>query len=665
MIQNTYYKRNKKNMNTKLVSFDIFDTLITRTVVKPQTIFRIMQEVLCTDYNYSDINNTLRTNFSYIRINAEPFVSENLRINKNKKEISIDDIYEFLQTNYILSDEQRIKLKELELKIEKNNIVPIMSNIDKLNDFYQKGYSIILISDMYLSSKQIRELLIPFGDIFKNIKIYVSNEQNASKNHGLLYKIVKKEYPNITSWLHIGDNFLLDLVWAKLNDIKTKHVKLPALLPHEKYLLKEIKNNFKIEMIIGCARALRLENSNEKYIYGVSFAAPILYNYVKWVLEQCISSGITNIYFVARDGYILKKIADIIIKESNYKVDTHYFYSSRIATRVITKDTYDKYVECIMIEYNNKPIKKILSAFNITKENLSSIGYDCKISVNELYQELVNNPKLKQLVIEKNKDKADLYEAYLEQELSQNDKKMAFVDSNGTGKTQDLLATTWNSKHECKIYNFYLFNTITVQQQPNSIKCSYYSSCKYISYWIELLCRSPECQTIGYKYDSEKIVPIFSMHENNYIMQWGFNDYLQGIVDYTKTIEELQKKNNILISNIELFIYISKYIIGMCDKKTADIFGSVPFSDAECEDKHSEGAPKITFKNLFVSKHLDYLSINRCNPFIKPLVKCLKYVFSPTTYAYISKSKKLAFLKIGKLKIDISHIIWKKNYDCK
>ena len=44
--------------------------------------------------------------------------------------------------------------------------------------------------------------------------------------------------------------------------------------------------------------------------------------------------GIQKLFFIARDGYILKKIADILIEKYRYPIATVYLYGSRKAWRL-------------------------------------------------------------------------------------------------------------------------------------------------------------------------------------------------------------------------------------------------------------------------------------------------------------------------------------------
>ena len=107
-----------------LYSFDIFDTIITRKVAKPNGIFALMQNVINSNSDYADLPQDVKTNFFKYRTNAE---YRQRRLNvlwKEDKEITFEQIYKDIQETYFLSDVQIEKLKELELNLEYENIIP-------------------------------------------------------------------------------------------------------------------------------------------------------------------------------------------------------------------------------------------------------------------------------------------------------------------------------------------------------------------------------------------------------------------------------------------------------------------------------------------------------------------------------------------------------------
>lgn len=574
----------------KLVSFDIFDTLITRNTATTSAIFYIMQQLLQNDVS-QNFGTDFIENFVYIRQNSEKFIRENLRINENKSEITLDDIYQYIQTNHSLTHTQTEYIKELEIVTEEKNIVPINENINAIKNYKANGYNVILISDMYLPQNIIKKFLLKFDEVFNDTEIYVSCEYNKKKSNGSMYELIKQKY-SPKFWLHIGDNIKSDIFVPLMKGIKVKLFNKTKLTSFEKFLLKKHNSNYKINVLIGCAKVLRLENTNPIYCFGSSFAALILYMYIKWVLQQCEVLGIRHLYFVARDGYILKEIADKIIVDN--KFITHYFYTSRQACK------------------------------NIQQTN----------NVNILY-------------------------TYLNQEITPEENEVAFIDINGSGKTQDYITQVLNAKRKCITHNFYLHNITTVMQSDKSVKHAMIPLCNTED-WIEYLCRCPQTQTIGYKFNDEsQVLPILAENSVANIIEWGFNDYLKGILDFIQIARKVEQNNDLSLIELSIFDYMNEYIHEHLDKKTADIIGSIPFETKSAENKYSIVAPKINVFNIMYPKYTDYIAVARCNKFVRPFAKLVKTVINPRTYGFINKDKKLAYFKIFNLKISIAKIIWR------
>src|SRR5699024_7124070 len=52
------------------------------------------------------------------------------------------------------------------------------------------------------------------------------------------------------------------------------------------------------------------------------------------VLQHALKHGYKDLYFISRDGYFLKKIADVLINKLKLPLNTKYIYGSRKAWRV-------------------------------------------------------------------------------------------------------------------------------------------------------------------------------------------------------------------------------------------------------------------------------------------------------------------------------------------
>lgn len=68
-------------------------------------------------------------------------------------------------------------------------------------------------------------------------------------------------------------------------------------------------------------------NIFDAYDIGYMFCAPIITDFVIWFHKQVRERNLSNVWFCARDGYLLKELYDII----NENQDSQYFLTSRMA----------------------------------------------------------------------------------------------------------------------------------------------------------------------------------------------------------------------------------------------------------------------------------------------------------------------------------------------
>ena len=316
-----HYRNSKKFKcidKYKVVSFDIFDTLITRNLNKPTDVFELIQKKLNeTNFKISD--------FKEKRIQAEMTVR-----NKNeKKEITLDDIYNELSFEYSL--EQTKFLKELEIECELDICEKNYSFYELYNYCKKNNKIIIIISDMYLNKKYIEDILQK--NEIEYDKIYISSELSLTKRDGDIYKFVLEDLKiNKNEIIHFGDNFKSDYLKAKMMGVKSKIVK------YNKQIWINSNETSKLEY--ACMQNFinnhlnKIEYINKSYFWklGYQIFGPLLYAYAKWLEKNFKSNCFDKICFLSRDGYIMEKAFNIINKE----FDTMYLYASRRALIVPT-----------------------------------------------------------------------------------------------------------------------------------------------------------------------------------------------------------------------------------------------------------------------------------------------------------------------------------------
>lgn len=665
----------KANKEYKLYSFDIFDTLITRKVATPKGIFVLMKDIINQSPQFADLPNDVKTNFFNYRTNSEFYLRQINNQWNDGKDISLDMIYNHIQHTYFLTNEQTQAIKELEIQLELDNIIPIKENIEKLKVLLEKGKRVVLISDMYLPEYIIKEMLLKCDPVLCQVKLYLSSTLGFMKTKQALFHYVKEqENVEFREWTHMGDNKFADFFCARKLGIKAVLYPYVKFKEYEKSLLVANSQNSFVQISLGCAKNIRLNKfpNDEKAQLGASLAGPILFPYIYWLLDQAQKRGIERLYFIARDGYILKLIADLIIKENNLPIKTKYIYGSRKAWRISALNLDDDELYRQFIQFTMYEPKKVNQAFGLTKEEFLSIlpknlhNYSTHKPDNRLAEYLYENKDVLKFAIEKNKAQKECVINYLKNTIDCTDDKFAFVDLDGSGLTQNCLARLISNFFNQNIKSFYYAVTPACCRSLNLEKYYYYTLKRgNMGNMLELLTRAPHGQTLKYADKNEDYKPILEQIDVENFKAWGFDNYINGMLEYCNLLNQNKYKYIQLDNQVILDKYIN-YLFLSIDKNTATLLGSIVHTSYGKES--DEFAPKLNvfdaFHYLFRKKvdtdNLMY-SKARSNKFVNSIIeyrqahpKFRKELIN----LYINKTQQDAVFTILGIRISFSHLIW-------
>jgi hypothetical protein len=133
-------------------------------------------------------------------------------------------------------------------------------------------------------------------------------------------------------------------------------------------------------LLAGMSRLTRLQSQqtspHKQVIWDTTASAigPILFGYVHWCLLKAQKQGIKRLYFVARDGQILHKIAQVICSNWNYDIDCRYFYGSRQAWHAPALKEIGKFENSWI--FNNTTflsVDAVCQRVNITPEQIKCV----------------------------------------------------------------------------------------------------------------------------------------------------------------------------------------------------------------------------------------------------------------------------------------------------
>lgn len=289
-----------------IISFDIFDTLLCRTVATPQSVW---------EYLESWEN---KPGFSQARLQADHI--SYAKATERGGETTIEEAYD-------LMDESYKGLLDKELSLERRILSANIEMLDLWNRAGKDGKIRVLTSDMYLPKRFLESVLTENGITGWN-HLYLSRDYNARKTTGALYKVIMKDFNVLPEQiLHIGDNEYSDITIPLSLGIKAIHY--PKIIERtyiEFPFLKSIDSH--VSGTLGLAwHEFSYNNPNHTYWNKLGFilGGVLGYIYVKWIVDVSHKLGKDRILFVARDGYILQKICTELFPE----LRTNYIYAPR------------------------------------------------------------------------------------------------------------------------------------------------------------------------------------------------------------------------------------------------------------------------------------------------------------------------------------------------
>jgi len=561
---------------TKVVSFDLFDTLVVRPFYVPSDMFQLLDKEFIEKSNCNSI-----VKFSKIRKDVEIFLrGENWR--KNIHEVTLKEIYNYIQTKYSV-DKKIINYfmnREIEMELEFCKKRKTGYDLYLLAKEFNK--KVIVTSDIYLDKETIEKILK--NNDYEINKVYLSSVIKKTKAEGDLYSFVlEHEKINPTEMIHIGDNYKSDVEKAKEKDINALH--LPRTV--DKFMnsnncgtfyeymkmfnvdTRPYIDNFGVRCSIALVANKFFDNPFVNFCEGSTFNAnPFLLGYYglgmnilsigNWLLSDTKKKKITSLSFMARDGLIPMKATEIIKKETNINksIDLKYIYVSRKALMPLVIDSKISLnmLNTYLTSYtkiNPMDVLKQLKVILKDAEKEKYVKFVRKNGYNENhnfkdYDEFIC---FLQLLYDEWYDKKkyltyyNLAKKYLEEFYSDNS---ATFDIGYSGKPESLI-----TKIIGKPVHTYFVHTNSSEAYNNSC-LSEYELNTFIDFKPtltgtirELLYSDIHPSCVGYEYDEEnkKTIPVFGKEEsytyfNIDIINSIQNSSLEFVKDFSTTFSK-------------------------------------------------------------------------------------------------------------------------------
>lgn len=505
---------------TDIISFDLFDTLVLRDVYCPSDIFKIME-----------INNDLPL-FHTLRIEAEREADKRARY-AGRANSTIDEIYNRLKYPNIES----VKNLEIQMEYDFCSCNPFMK---KIFDYaIEKDKIILITSDTYHKKEVIEKILTSSG--YRDYdRLLISSEIGLCKYDGSIYPYICKEIDiENNTVLHIGDNFHSDYVMAKKYGISAHHyMKMGArnnTIMRSKGKIYPSIHNGVVSNLLTCERTAPFK-------IGASIFGPLLWQYVNWIAQKVIEDDIDNLFFLSRDGYLVKNAYKICTGE-----DYPYLYLSRLTIRraLMSIKNIDPTI-IITEDLEQIPFWKIASTFipNFDPSILRGTPFEEKTPklLNDSKREFIE--LIQESYGEYLQTQYDLFYQYLLDIGMIECKKIGLIDVGWNGSIQEGLQTILNSKMiPNKTFGYY----VGIIDKPTNRARAHELDMKGFVFFLnrpkfgyelyERFFTAPHGTVVGYAAKQGEIIPLFNGDSRKPTNYWSYYEFERGVLSYIENIK--------------------------------------------------------------------------------------------------------------------------------
>jgi predicted HAD superfamily hydrolase len=610
-------------MATKTYSFDVFETCLVRVWAKPTDLFWELGEQLREE----KLIGISADSWQQMRIKAE----SQARVASKTGEVNVEQIYQQLARLLGWSTTEAEQAIDKEIALELASLRPVPAIQKRIQALQQANDRLIYMSDMYLSEETIRTFLKENNVWSPGSSLYVSSEIGMSKSNGKLFPhCLAEESVKASQLTHIGDNFHSDVKMAKKQGVRVEPISLTHLNRYEGKIADTTQLPLKFRSLLaGASRLTRLqsqETSPDKQVIWdttASAVAPMLFGFVHWCLVEAQKKGIQRLYFVARDGQILHKIAQVICKNWGYKIDCRYLYGSRqawhmpsvqevgeaeldwllVGTKLITQFVSIRSM-CERVNISPDQIQDVL-----TRYGFPAAKWDLNLQQHErdFLKQIFTEKEVTELIISTAATYREKVIGYFRQEGLGDGVAFGFVDIGWSGTIQNsfskLLAIS-ELYPESGVCGFYFGLQRRKLFQNDRLVAYFYDVdkpcdersllCKY-RFLFELFVAADHGSTKSYERCGDRYIPVLRSPKNEEAINWGLYVLQRAAVEFTEQITtNLGEQECTTVLFLEATEILAKELVINPSPQEAEVFGSFVMSGDQTESAFYELAPIYT-----------------------------------------------------------------------
>jgi FMN phosphatase YigB (HAD superfamily) len=539
-----------------LVSWDVFDTVVTRAVGQPNSLFLLL-------------GRRLRSR-GLLPLDANAFAAARRSADGRAKHNQghgwdLAGIYRELQYTLGLDDATRDAIMAEELTLERELLRVVPGAPERIARLRDAGVRVAFLSDMYLGPDFIRATLAEHGLCADGDACYVSSETGVRKEDGRAFRaLMEREGVAPDRIVHLGNHLAHDVLAAQR--LGMRGVYRPDANPNRYELRLEAwtaATEGLASVMAGASRLARLSvpaatprlAAQRDVAAGVG--GPLIVSYVLWVLLDARRHGIERLYFLSRDGWILLKVAERLAARLGIDIELRYLHGGGRAWGPAAVEGVEPpdFFWAIHHGLGDATVKSFMRRVGLDAddfaEELESLGHarpewntPCE---EDSFWAILEHPAVRdRLLAEAARQRAEVL-AYSRQEGLLDDVQWALVDVGWSGRVVGALhriLLSQGRKVPAAYFVSRLIDHVTQNVQTGVDIRSWFSDhTRGVGYlqlvrelYIEFFCGAEHGAVVGYDVGDAAVTPRFDGDGHPALREWGLPIVHQTIIAFAEQL---------------------------------------------------------------------------------------------------------------------------------